>query len=211
MGSGIGKNAKVLNKKFTNSLERIETLEAGYKSLVEALQGTLTQQAHEISTLKETIAAIKVVVGEKGIDDAIKAARIERAEARSAAEKAALETQLSSGALVKADVISEQSVVVGKEVTADGEVIPPGRVQLIFGQFLPEFQEKLKGQSVGTTVDTPVGGKFEVTEIYDFVAAKVAADQAAEVAAHNAAVDAVESEAAATDEALTSDLNETAA
>jgi hypothetical protein len=136
---------------------------------LQALQGHLMQLDQRISAMEEIMSATTLVVGQEQVSDMVKSRRVEKADARSAAEKAALDVALGEGKVVKTETIGEKSIVVGREKDKDGNDLPPGRVQLLFGQFLPEFQPQLLGKGVGTTVDTPIGGKFEVTEVYDIV------------------------------------------
>ncbi len=85
------------------------------------------------------------------------------------AKKAQLEALVAEGRLVKANVIKESSVVVGREITKEGVSIHPGRFQMPFAEIAPQFQEQLLGKGTDSKLEIPNHGTFEVQEVYDFV------------------------------------------
>lgn len=160
-----------LRQKTRSALDRIDAVESTINELVSSLNGVIQQLNARLGDISEKIQALTDVVGAENVTKALDALAQAKAEKQLASAKEALADALTKGHLVSADSIGENSLVVGREFDKDGALIPPGRIQLTFSGIKAEFQEKLKGQGFGFTVDTPTGGKFEVLEVYDFATA----------------------------------------
>lgn len=166
------------------------------KALEELTNGMAAYVQNEIPGLKSALANIVEVLngiirasGEDfptKLQAAVKADRDARTAEQVAREKAQLDSMVESGALQPADVVSETSVVVGREFNLEGELLGSGRTQVMFNQFTPESQEKVKGQGIGFVIEVATG-KFEVTEIYNIVPPKapVVTDAPAEDTSHS--------------------------
>ncbi|HVT63203.1 MAG TPA: hypothetical protein VHD33_06950, partial [Legionellaceae bacterium] len=113
--------------------------------------------------------ALITILGTEAVFNQIKKAKIEKAEANSAAMKDALEKQLAEGGVKVSEVVGELSIIVGSEVDKDGNQIPPARAQVLFAQLTPELAALMLGKKVGDVVETPVGSKFTISELYDMV------------------------------------------
>lgn len=174
-----------LRQKTRSALDRIDAVESTINELVSSLNNVIQQLNARLSDTAEKLQALTDVVGPEKVSEAMRALVLAKAEKQAAAAKEALDDAIGKGQLVAATVIGENSLVVGREFDKDGNLIPPGRIQLTFGGIKSEFQEQLRGQGFGFTVETPVGGKFEVLEVYDFVT-----DTKAEAAPSEVVVDA---------------------
>lgn len=160
-----------LRQKTRSALDRIDAVESTINELVSSLNGVIQQLNARLADMSEKLQAVTDVVGVENVTKALDALAQAKAEKQLASAKEALNDALTKGHLVPAATIGENSLVVGREFDKDGNLIPPGRIQLTFSGIKAEFQEKLKGQGFGFTVDTPTGGKFEVLEVYDFATA----------------------------------------
>ena len=164
-------------KQVKSALERIGELEGVLPQIIAGFNQALMQLEQRLGEFGEAIDALVELAGGKDlVDSVIQSHRVARATAN-------LNAALARGDLVKVEAVSEKSVIVGREFDKDGNLVPPGRVQLSFRGFKPEFREKLLGKGVGFVFDigaelaettgTPAGetvtGKFEVSEVYDRV------------------------------------------
>lgn len=150
-------------------LERVTLLERFADTASVVLDQDVPQLKSALRNLIEVINAV-VELGGEGYDAKVQAkvmeTRQKNLEAQIAREKQMLEQLVAAGILDVADSIGEQSVVVGREFSTEGEPIGSGRAQARFDQFTPEAREKLLGQQVGYMLEVATG-KFEVLEIYN--------------------------------------------
>ncbi len=156
-------------KQVRSALERIDGLEQELPRIVLAINEALEGAGQRVGQLANIVEAVVELFGADTVDAKIKEIADRKITANLERAKQALADGLEKGDLLKADAIGEKALVVGRELDKDGNVVFPGRVQLTFAGIKPEFQEKLKGQGVGTIIETPAGGKFEVLEVYDVV------------------------------------------
>lgn len=147
-------------------IDRVEELEKSFPSLVQAVN---EQFMTRLTPIVQTINALTDMVGREAVAAKVVEMRQLQQTEDSNKEKAQVEKMVEEGKLVKAEKISKDSLVVGKETNLNGEVVHPGRFQVGYAQVAPAFQEKLLGNGVGTKFDVPNVGTFEVTEVYDVV------------------------------------------
>lgn len=170
------------NNKVKGALERIEQLENDFPNLVEAMNSVLNQMSAKTTAVEEILEAVVREIGSEKIADLIVTIRKEKMAAEVAQAKAAIEKALAEGSIEPAEMVSERSLIVGKEVDKDGKQVGPEQVQLPYFQVKPEFQDKLLGQGVGYKMETSTGGTFEVLGIYNVVERKIIQPSAEEVA-----------------------------
>lgn len=164
--SSISGQLSVKNR-VKSALERIESIEGDLPKLVAGVNNGFANLEQRLNEFTEILNAISQLVGEKTVGDQVTSNRIARAEAMAQAQKEGLEKALAEGKVTVAEAAGEKTVIVGKEFDKDGNLIPPGRIQMEFRQIVPSFKEKFTGIKVGGTVETPNGGKIEVVELYD--------------------------------------------
>lgn len=87
---------------------------------------------------------------------------------KEAALKERLNVELRAGNIKESNVISENSVLVGRELNQEGVVENP-RIQFLVGRLIPELKNKFIDKKVGDLIKGN-DGKFdiEIMEIYDF-------------------------------------------
>lgn len=175
MSSSVQKNVSQ-RKQVKSAIERIDTIEQDLPRVVMAVNEALTAQSQRVGELASILEAVVELAGVQAVDVKIKEIADRKVLANLEVAKSRLEQALTSGEVVSANVISERSLIVGREFDAQGEVLFPGRAQLQYAGVKPEFQAQLLGQGFGFTLETGDGGKFEVLEVYDVV------DQSAEQA-----------------------------
>lgn len=176
--------------------ERITALEQGLAQVLykinqrfSGIDGGLIETNEQIEALIELTSSIEEV------QKVVERRRIERARAQAEREKASLEEGVKEGYLLKAEKAGAKSLIVGRYLDKEGKVEEPGRVQLAMPAVAEQFRDKLMGQAVGTTLDLPSGGKYELTEIYDVDDAKYKAlQEAKQKAAQEAAAQAAKAQ-----------------
>lgn len=156
-------------KQIKSALERIDDVEQELPRIVAAVNEVLAGQNQRTAELAAILEAAVELLGAETVDAKVKEISERKVTQDLEKAQAALVAGLADGQLVKAEVIGEQTLVVGREFKEDGELVFPGRIQLTFAGIRAEFQAKLKGQGVGFTVETVDGGWFEVLEVYDVV------------------------------------------
>lgn len=156
-------------KQVKSALERIDQLEQDIPQIVMGVNEAIMGQRQATGELAQVVEALTEIIGSGNVDSKIKEIQERKTLARVEQAKKNLEDGLEKGTVVKADAISDKSLVVGRETDKDGNVVFPGRAQVTFDQIAPEFQDKLLGQGAGFAVETKAGGKFEVVEVYDVI------------------------------------------
>ncbi|NBT57360.1 hypothetical protein EBT16_01105 [bacterium] len=159
-----------LRQKTRTALDKIDVIEDTINELVTGMNNVIQQLNGRLADVSEKLDALATLVGPEKFQEVLKANALAKTKAQADAAKKALEQHVASGDLVAATTVGTESLVVGREFDKDGNLLEPGRIQLTFSGIKKEFQDQLLGQTAGFTVTTPVGGKFEVLEIYDFVA-----------------------------------------
>lgn len=155
-----------------SALQRIESLENDVAQIAAAFQQVFGQIEATINQTNRVLDALIEEVGAEKIQERMKATALKAATEQAEKAKASLAQAVEANQIRPAEVVTEQSIIVGRESDAEGNIIPPGYVQLAYFSVKPEFQERLLGQTVGHIVDTANGGAFEVTEIYEAVPAE---------------------------------------
>lgn len=146
--------------------ERVNLLEQNTTRFVWAVNQQLQPLSQRLSVAEETLIALVALAGEEDVQSYINDRRVERAREQSDQEKASLDEGIADGYVASVEKIEEKSLIVGRYLDKDGKAMEPGRAQLVMPGIAPQFREKLLGQAVGTSLDLPEGGKFEVSEIY---------------------------------------------
>lgn len=167
MPTPVTQDQRVLAKRTSNALDRLDAIEKTIAQLIPAINNSLGNLNQGISSQGEVLEAAVALLGRESVENSIKEARERRATETSEAQKKALEELVSRGELVAGTKVTEESVVVGREFNPDGSVRHPGRVQLAFQQVDAGFQAQFLGQAPGFTLDLPNGGKFEVQEVFE--------------------------------------------
>jgi hypothetical protein len=151
------------------SLERLKALEDFRGEILRAVRQTFQAIEQRLQNLEEVNEACVNLIGRTQVEEEVKRLHIERVEARSAMETAALEQALKDGKIKEVETIGDMSVVVGSEVDKDGNKLYPSRVQLLFATLHKEYQDKLRGARGGDSIETPMGSKFTVATVYDVI------------------------------------------
>lgn len=112
------------------------------------------------------IQALTEHVGKDLVAATAEEIRVERLRANAEVEKNALEKGIADGYVSKSEKVDDTSILVGRYVSAKGDVQEPGRVQMTMPTVDPKFQAQLKDKGAGTSLDLPDGSKFELLEIY---------------------------------------------
>ncbi len=164
-----------LRKSIKSAVERLSDLEAKFDGfekdviprVIAGVNGGFSSMDAQLTALMETVNALAQCVGEESVASRITENRIKRAESVAKAQEASIAEALKAGRLKVAEAIGEKSTIIGKEYTKEGELKPPGRVQMDFSMVRSEFRDKLKGMKVGESIETPEGGRVDLTEVYD--------------------------------------------
>jgi hypothetical protein len=174
--TNTGKQVKSLSERVTNLEEHLAKLLFG---LNQRFQGV----DQRLATVEEIADAVMDLQGRNEVERQMDESRVVRARELAAFEKAKLEQGIADGYVVQAEKVGEKSIVIGKYVDTAGNVIEPGRAQLVMPGIAPQFREKLLGQTAGVVLDLPDGGKFVLDAAYDVDEKKALEVQAAKAAA----------------------------
>lgn len=168
-----------LRKKANDAMSRLDSVEsqvddlrATQNQLVMGVNRALSKVDQDNQQAREMLDAVIQLMGPEEVTRVLAENRLARMVAEAEQTKAAIAKALESGDLVKADKISENTLVVGRDLKADGSEAPPGYTALPMPRIDKPFQDKLLGQTVGFSVDTKDGCKFEVRELYNPVEKK---------------------------------------
>jgi hypothetical protein len=155
--------------RIRSALERIETLETEVPRIVAGVNNGFVNVEQRLNENTEIMNAIAELVGQDSVAAKVAENRLKRAEAAAQMQADGLAKALVDGHVTMVTTIGEKTIIVGKSFDKDGNIEPPGRVQMDYGKVKPEFKEQFLGKPVGTIIDTPTGGKLEVTELYEIV------------------------------------------
>jgi hypothetical protein len=159
-----------------NALERIEGLEKMVPDLLQAIGKQLDEMKAKVEALEEMTDAVIGVVGVQPVSDAMTASRELRARQQAEAQKQETEKLVSDGVLELQDFVDEKSILVLKELKADGTEIPPGWFRVGVPELKPNLQSDVIGKAARSTVSMENGGSFEILEIYKVNASKAVAN-----------------------------------
>ena len=163
---------RVLAKRTSNALDRLDQVEKTIPNLISAINNSLGGLNNQLNSQGEVLEAVVELLGVETVQSTIKASRERKATEAMEAEKKALEELKSRGDVAPAEKISEKALIVGREYNKDGTVRHPGRAQVAFQRVDDQFRQGLLGQAAGFVLELPNGGKFEVLEIYEVVEKK---------------------------------------
>ena len=160
---------RVLAKRTSNALDRLDAVEKTIPDLISAINNSLGGLNQQLNAQGEVLEAVVSLLGQETVQNTIKETRERKATELMEAEKKALEELKNAGTVVAVEKVTEKTVIVGREFTPDGSVRHPGRAQVPFSRVDQNFKEGLLGKGVGFVLDLPTGGKFEVVELYEVV------------------------------------------
>ena len=148
--------------------ERLELLRVNQLTVIETLDNFMAQlssMAQNLTSLTRKVNAI-VKISEEGkslsnstLKETVEEANVEVLRART-------EGLVSSGILLKSDITTLNSFVVGIVANAEGEIMNP-RLQMMVKQVVGQDLEVLLDKKVGEKATFLSGGIFEIQEIYD--------------------------------------------
>lgn len=148
--------------------QRIEDLEQGFMSLYQ----TVDNMARDLMTIKEAIKLLGnkldsvVKASTRGLtlsDDVIASIMVENNVEEL---KTKVTNFVNQGMLVPTEEVTNNSFVVGRELSDDGTVQNP-RMQFVVSALSEDVRSKFPGAKVGQILDLQEGKwKFEILEIY---------------------------------------------
>lgn len=144
----------------------VKELQQLFSRALVGIESRMGQQGNLLNRMSRVLNAVVELVGADEVQVAVDRAAQEEAAQRATAEKAALDNAIADGYVMPADSITELSIIVGHETDDKGNLVGTGRQQVAFRTIDPGSQEELLGKKVGDKVKTPVGGEFEIKEIY---------------------------------------------
>lgn len=153
------------------ALERIAELETLLNNFISSTKLSFENNEKNVNELVSVVTAVVRTVGPEPVQEALKTIEAEKAEAEIEQAKKNLADALESKILAEAPVVTADSIVTGREVDAEGTVVGAGYVQTDYANVKPEFQAKVLTAKVGDKVETVPGRFFEITGIFERVAA----------------------------------------
>ena len=181
--------------------QKIKGLEQNLGRLIVGINQKFSTIEQRLGTTEEAVEALTEIQGKEEVLALIAELRAAKAQQASDQEKTSLETAITDGYVVTAAAVEARSLIVGRYTDPQGNILPPGRAQLVVPNVQPQFASQLLGKPVGTKLTLPDGHTFELQEIYTVDEAKAAEVMAAKQEAANAAAVAAAAATAAADEA----------
>ena len=161
-------NAKDAMGRLNSVEKRITDVEQTLQKVLMAVNQVLGQLGKSLDETAEVVGAHTSMLGAEEV--AMTIAETRAANIRDQAEKTKAEIikMISENKLLKSETVTgANSLIVGKEVLANGTEIAPGYAAVRFTQLKPDYQEKLNGKKVGDIVETEKGGNFTIQELYE--------------------------------------------
>lgn len=149
------------------AIERISEIEQSLPGLINAVNQGFVEFNSRVAGLAEVVEALVQKLGPEEVQSILAARRTERDQQRVEQAKQWLAQQVEAGSLAPAEAVTERSLLVGVETDAEGNAVPPGRIQLTIDRVNTEIRELLMGKPAGTKIQTPGGTTFEVLEVYN--------------------------------------------
>lgn len=166
----VGDNS--LRKRAEGLQEKVERLEEMVGQLMLGIQEQSKRTGNTLGYLAETSQAVVEIIGKDQVAALIEEKRLVRAQEVADKDKEGLEKAIAEGWVTSTDKVAADSFLVGKETLANGKLLGVGRQSVAFSSLAPEYQMELLGKTVGAVAKTPVGGTFEIQEIYTLDQAK---------------------------------------
>lgn len=207
--SGALAKLQQLEKRVDSVVEGLKVLDEFRSDILRAMRHTFVVVEQRMANIEDILEAVVYLMGRETVEKKVQELHVEKLEARSAADKVALEAALAEGRVVPAETISETSIIVGTEVDKDGNALHPLRVQQLWQAVQnPEMKTALLGKKAGDVIETSIGTKFTINEVYNItMQAKVDAADAKPVEVPVAETDQIP-ETPPVDEAVEQELVE---
>lgn len=164
--------AKDVATRLEDAEARLEQLERALAQVMKGTDSRLNNTAAAINGLSDVVTAITDHVGRGVIEGIVEEKQRERDQEQADKERNALEEAINDGYVTATDVIGDNSLIVGQEMLPNGKYLGVGYQQVAFSNLDEKYKEMLRGKGVGEVVQTPTGGKFTVTEVYNVDAEK---------------------------------------
>lgn len=173
--------------KATEKLAALEQLTMSMARRVGELELVLYTHSRENEILKEALQLINqkldavVSLSSAGAaltDENINSAIVSMKEQEL---KSRVDTYLQEGRLVAVEEVSDNSMIVSRELNEAGEVVNP-RLQFVVGRLIEDLKNKFVGKKVGDLIKGDEGKlDIEIIEIYNIVEEQQAEEQEAEL------------------------------
>lgn len=141
------------------------------QAIAEYINRMHSEVRSSIAVLDDCFGALVDVLGDgtrEKVSDRLTEIRIAQLEEQAEADKERLAEMVENGILEAVEKVSEDSLIIGHETNPEGETLPPAWISSAFANLIPEVQEAIVGNGVGTEATLPNGNVFVVDEIYNF-------------------------------------------
>ena len=165
---GPAKTAPKMSGKIARTaLERIDQLENTLAALLKGTQEALGRSQADVVNVSEYLDVVIDMVGPEQVQKVIKERKAEKTRQETEASKALLTAALASGEYIATGVITEDSLVAGRQWNKAGDPVPPGFFQVHSKDFAPDFKPLLMGQAQGAEIDLGEKGKVIIDGVYE--------------------------------------------
>lgn len=159
------------SKQLKSALERLDDLEIGIPNILSQVNIGFNQVNGRLNESTEILNAISQLFGQDLVTQKVNDNRVKAAEEKAEQQRQGVAKALADGAIIPAEVVGEKTVIVTEVKDKDGNVEPPGRLQMESPQLSPQFKPLFMGKGVGTVIPAPAGGTLTIKELYEFVPA----------------------------------------
>lgn len=166
-------------KEIKSATARLGDIETKLAIMMAQVNANFNQQGQRQNEMAEILNAVSQLLGAEDVTAKVNENRATAAAATAASQKAEVEAKLASGELVPATTVIEGTIIVNEVIDAQGNVEPPGRLQMDTSHLTPAFKPQFMGKAIGDAI--PAGdGKIVIKELYNVVpkAAPAANDNA---------------------------------
>jgi hypothetical protein len=153
-----------------SAVERIGDIESVVVDIVQSSNKAFNDLNGAVNGFRSLLEALVEAAGADNIQTILDRRHLEQETARVEQAKAWVQSQLEAGTFAKAEVIGDQSLVIGKEFDAEEKPIGPGYLQVHVPTLSDDLKTQLVGKAIGTRAATSTGTFLEVTDIYNEVA-----------------------------------------
>lgn len=150
-------------KRANNAMERLAELEAKLGRM-ESLLKLSSEKADAAVVLCD---AISDIVGSDAVAAKVQENQLRRAQVVAEEQAKSVTMAIENKIIVPAEVVADESLVVLVEKDKEGNVVPPGRLQLWFRDLTEDFKAKFLGAKVGDVVEGLLERTATVAEVYN--------------------------------------------
>jgi hypothetical protein len=154
-------------KKQQNALQRLDSMEASFRQLIEQLGKQQVSIKNRFDNIERGIDAIAELIGREAVENKAKELHTKQLEDEATQTGEAIKAAVKAGTVEPVEAVRDgQTFVVVQQTGPDGTVRTPSKIQIPLEGYVPEVKALLQDKKVGDTVTLPSGDIITVLECY---------------------------------------------